>query len=444
MYKKATPIQILVLGYIILTIIGGVILCLPISSGKYEYTPFIDALFTAASAISTTGLGVVDTGSHFSIFGQIIILILIQIGGLGYMVFIAVVSFGIGARFSINGSRLLTESIARPSNIEIKKFIKAVILFTIIFESVGALLLTKVFVRHFPIIESIYSAVFHSISAFCTAGFSLYPDSFIQYADDMFVNVTIAIITIAGGIGFFVLYDLWKYFVNKAKHNYPVKLSDHTKLVLIVTFGLMIVGTIVLFFSEGYLNNTSSITEELLKSSFQSISASSTTGFNSIDIGSMREISLLSLIILMFIGASPGSTGGGIKTSTFGMLLLFLKKVIMNRESLTAFRRTIPESTANKAIGLTLFALVYTILIVFVLAAVEKFSLIQIFFETTSALGTVGLSMGITSSLSLTGKILIIVTMLVGRVGPLAIGYSLVGRTKNQKHNYPIGNMLAG
>ncbi len=444
MHKKATPIQILVLGYIILTIIGGVILCLPISSEKYEYTPFIDALFTAASAISTTGLGVVDTGSHFSIFGQIILLILIQIGGLGYMVFIAVVSFGIGARFSINGSRLLTESIARPTDIEIKKFIKAVILFTIIFESIGALFLTIVFIQHFPIIESIYSAVFHSISAFCTAGFSLYPDSFIRYADDVFVNVTIAIITIAGGIGFFVLYDLWKYFINKAKHNYPVRLTDHTKLVLIVTFGLMIVGTIVLFFSEGFFNNTSSITEELLKSSFQSISASSTTGFNSIDIGSMREISLLGLIILMFIGASPGSTGGGIKTSTFGILLLFLKRVITNREDLTAFRRSIPESTANKAIGLTLFAFVYTILVVFMLASVEKFSLLQIFFETTSAIGTVGLSMGITSSLSLTGKILIIVTMLVGRVGPLAIGYSLVGRIRNQKHSYPTGNVMAG
>ena len=444
MHYRAKPIQILLSGYIILTLGGAVILCFPISSANYEWTSFIDTLFTAASAISTTGLVVVDTGSHFSIFGQCIILILIQIGGLGYMVFIAFISFGIGARFTINGNRLLTESIARPASIVIKKFVKAVILFTFAFELLGALALTLVLIQRFPLNEALYSAAFHSVSAFCTAGFSLYADSAIPYANDTVVNLTIAIITIGGGIGFFVLYDLWKFFTGSIKRNHPVKLSDHTKLVLIVSFLLIALGTIVLLFSEGINNNSSSLTESILKSSFQAISASTTTGFNTVDIGSMQQLSLLCIIILMFIGASPGSTGGGIKTSTFGIIVLFLRKVLTSRENVGAFWRTISESTVNKAIGLTLLAIIYLILIVFALAAIENFSLLQIFFETVSALGTVGLSMGITPMLSVTGKLLIIITMLVGRIGPLAIGYSLVGRVKNQKHTFPIGNVMAG
>ncbi|MEW6509069.1 MAG: TrkH family potassium uptake protein [Bacteroidota bacterium] len=444
MKKRITPVQLLSIGYVIITLIGALLLCLPISSQDKSGTPFIDALFTSASALSTTGLGVVDTGTHYSTFGQIIILIIIQVGGLGYMIFVAFVAIAAGYRFSINGKQLFNESIARPGSLEIKKFVKAVVIFTLSFEFLGASALTIVFLDKQNLISAAYSGIFHSVSAFCTAGFSLYADSFMAYYRSITANIIIAIITISGGIGFFVLYDLFQYFVNVLKRKRPIKLSDHTKLVLAVTVLLMFSGTVILFFTESSNCKTFSVSERLLTASFQTISASSTTGFNSVDIGSMNIISLLILIILMFIGASPGSTGGGIKTSTFGIVVLFLKKVITNRDEVTAFKHSIGESTVNKALTITLLSFFYLITIISLLLVTGSYSLLQVAFETASALGTVGLSMGITPALSDSGKLLIIITMIVGRVGPLAIGYSLIGKIKQIKYSFPQGNVMTG
>ncbi|MEW6194247.1 MAG: TrkH family potassium uptake protein [Bacteroidota bacterium] len=443
MLKKLTPVQTLLLGYIALILVGALLLSLPFSSSKNQYTPFIDTLFTATSAVSTTGLGVVDTGTHFSLTGQIIILVLFQIGGLGYMIFIALISLGVGSRFSISSRKLLTESMARPTSIEIKKFVKAVIFFTFAFELFGAIVLTVIFLQKMPVVDAVYSAVFHSVSGFCTAGFSLYSDSFTAYSFDMLANVVIAIITIAGGIGFFVLYDVAKYFSNIFKRRNPFKLTVHSKLVLTVSFFLMTIGTIVIFFLEA-ANTTTSLADRLLTASFQALSASTTTGFNTIDIGKMYQLSLVVIILLMFIGASPGSTGGGIKTSTFGIIVLFIKKVITNRQEVHVFRRSIDDTTVNKALGITLIGVFYMVFVVVILSLTEKFSLLQIIFEATSALGTVGLSMGITSQLTFIGKALIILTMLIGRVGPLAIGYSLIGKVKTQNFSYPSGNVMTG
>jgi trk system potassium uptake protein TrkH len=444
MKKRITPVQLLSIGYVVIALLGALLLCLPISSQDKSGTSFIDALFTSASALSTTGLGVVDTGTHYSTFGQIIILIIIQIGGLGYMIFVAFVAIAAGYRFSINGKQLFNESIARPGGLEIKKFVKAVVIFTLAFEFIGASALTIIFLDKQNLINAAYSGIFHSVSAFCTAGFSLYSDSFMAYYRSIAANIIIAIITISGGIGFFVLYDLFQYFVNVLKRKRPVKLSDHTKLVLAVTFLLMFSGTVILFFTESSNCRTFSISERLLTASFQTISASSTTGFNSVDIGSMNIISLLILIILMFIGASPGSTGGGIKTSTFGIVVLFLKKVITNRDEVTAFKHSIGESTVNKALTITLLSFFYLITIISLLLATGSYSLLQATFETASALGTVGLSMGITPTLSDSGKLLIIITMIVGRVGPLAIGYSLIGKIKPIRYSFPQGNVMTG
>ena len=444
MTKNFTPVQTLLLGYLVIIFSGAVLLCTPLASSGSQGTSFLDALFTSASAVSTTGLGVVDTGTHFSVFGQIVILILIQIGGLGYMIFIALVSFRIGYRFTITSKRLLTESIARPTNIEIKKFVKAVIGYTFVFELFGAVALTIVFSEYVSIGEAAYSAAFHSVSAFCTAGFSLYANSFTAYSYNISANIIIAIITIAGGIGFFVLYDISKYFSFMKKNKRPDKLSVHSKLVLTVSFLLITAGTIVLFLSESPDEKSLSWFDKFLTASFQAISASSTTGFNTVNIGSMQTLSLFFIIILMFIGASPGSTGGGIKTSTFGIIVLFIKKVILNRNDVSVFRRAINESTVNKALGITLLGIFYLTIVVFLLAITENSSLLQIIFETTSAIGTVGLSMGITPSLTSIGKLLIIITMIVGRVGPLAIGYSLIGKAKTIKYTYPFGNVMTG
>lgn len=444
MKKRITPVQFLSIGYIVIALLGALILCMPFSSQENKTTPFLDALFTSASALSTTGLGVVDTGTHYSTLGQIVIIIIIQIGGLGYMIFVAFIAIAAGYRFSLNGKQVFNESIARPGSLEIKRFVKAVILFTVGFELFGAFILTIVFLDKQNLINAVYSGIFHSISAFCTAGFSLYSDSFMAYYRSLTANIIVAIITIAGGIGFFVLYDLFKYCVDIIKGKRPVKLSDHTKLVLTVTFILMFLGTVILFFTESSNSKNFSFSERILTASFQTISASSTTGFNSVDIGSMKIISLLILVLLMFIGASPGSTGGGIKTSTFGIVVLFLKKVITNRDEVTAFKHSIGEATVNKALAITFISLFYLITIISLLLVTENYSLLQITFETASALGTVGLSMGITPTLSSSGKLLIIITMIVGRVGPLAIGYSLVGKIKSIKYSFPQGNVMTG
>ncbi|MBX3006455.1 MAG: hypothetical protein KF816_00370 [Melioribacteraceae bacterium] len=444
MFSKLTPIQILTFGYAVLILMGAILLSLPFASALNQYTNFVDSAFTAASAVSTTGLAVYDTGSYYSIPGQIIILILIQIGGLGYMIFVASISFGLGSNLSLNGKKLLAESISRPSGIELKKFIKLVIIFTSVIELFGAVTLTVIFAKDQPLDSALYSAIFHSISAFCTAGFSLYSSSFVSYSNESFINIIIAILSITGGIGFFVLYDVSKYFKNIYQNKYPRRLSSHTKLVLWVTSLLIVVSCIIIFIAEGNHNQPQSFYDRILTSSFQAISASTTTGFNSVEISLMKPLSLFIIVIVMFIGASPGGTGGGIKTSTFGVVLLFLLKILRNKNEIHSFRRSVTDSTVNKALGITIFGSFYLTTIVFVLFASENFSLLQIIFETTSALGTVGLSMGVTSSLSVFGKLLITLTMLVGRVGPLAIAYSIVGKIKSTNYSYPTGNVMAG
>lgn len=443
MKNKLTPVQTLLLGYILLILIGGILLTLPFSAHPNNNTEFIDALFTSASAVSTTGLIVVDTGTHYTIWGQVIILILFQIGGLGYMIFIALISISIGFKFSINGKKLISESVARPTSIEVKKFVKAVTLFTLVFEFIGTVVLTIVFEERMPFSEALYSAVFHSISAFCTAGFSLYADSFIPYVKDITVNIILAVVTLAGSIGFFVLYDLSRFIKETFQSKKP-KISEHSRLVLVVSFLLIMAGTIILFFSEHSNEGNLSYMGRILTASFQALSASTTTGFNSVDIGLMRPLSLIVIIVPMFIGASPGGTGGGIKTSTFGIVILFIKKTLSNKKEVSVFKRTIDELTVNKAITISTLGVFYTFFVVVILSVTENHSIMKILFETTSALGTVGLSMGITSSLSIPGKFLIIVTMLVGRVGPLAIGYSLIGKILTKKYSYPNGNFMTG
>ncbi len=444
MKNKLTPVQTLSLGYIFLILISAVLLTLPFSTTPNKNTEFVDALFTSTSAVSTTGLVVVDTGSHYSTVGQIIILISFQIGGLGYMIFIALFSLGIGSKFSINGKRLINQSIARPTSVEIKKFIKAVTLFAFAFELVGAIALTIIFMQKISFTEAFYSAIFHSISAFCTAGFSLYKDSFILYANDIGVNIILAIVTIAGGIGFFVLYDLFMFFKNIIKQKHSVRLSEHSKLVLIVSIILMTACTILLLFIEDLINSKFLSIDRILTASFQAISSSTTTGFNSVDIGLMQPLSLFVIIILMFIGASPGGTGGGIKTSTVGIIISFIKKVLSNRNEVSIFKRSVDEITVSKSITIAALGIFYLIFVSLTLSITEHHSLLQIIFEATSALGTVGLSTGITSKLSTTGKLLIIMTMLIGRVGPLAVGYSLIGNIITKKYSYPNGEFLIG
>lgn len=441
MTKAITPTQTLLSGFVFLTAIGTILLLLPVAAAEGRTVTFIDALFMSASAVTTTGLITVDTGSHLSFFGHNVLLMLIQVSGLGYMIFIVLLALGVGGRFTIGERLLFSESIAKPTSFHIRKFIKSIIVFTALFELFGALGLGFYFAQRMPLGEAAFSAVFHSVSAFCTAGFSLYTDNLTAYADHFMVNAIVSIVAVAGGIGFFVLYDAANLIRGILRHNHPLKLSDHTKLVFVMTALLMVTGGIMLFLFEGSRQSTG---EGIITAFFQAISASSTTGFNTVDIGAMSMTSLLVITGLMFIGASPGSTGGGIKTTSFGIILLFILSVLTNRPGVSAFRRTIAMSTVARALGIGCMAALFLSVASLVLVATEGPQLMQVVFEAVSAFTNTGLSTGITPSLSVSGKLVIIVIMLIGRVGPLAIGYTLLGRIEPKRYSYPTGDVMVG
>lgn len=393
------------------------------------------------SAVTTTGLIVVDTGSYFNMFGQSVIMILFQIGGLGYMVFISLAVLGFAGKLSMSNRILLKESISRPTTIDLLKFTKMIILSTFVIELIGILLLTLYWLDDYTLTEAIFSAAFHSISAFTTAGFSTYYDSFIKYAASPFINSVIIALMILGSLGFFVLYDVTAFIQPKQK--IVRKLSMHSKLVLYLTLFLTIFGTAVIFFTEKW-GNISSTSDKFLISLFQASSASTTAGFNSCDIGVMSIASLFVLIILMYIGAGPGGTAGGIKQTTFGVILISIYNQLTGREKVLALKRRISEDTVKRALSIAALAILWFVIAVLALTISEEKDFIKIVFEVGSALGTVGLSAGITADLTVFGKIVIIITMLIGRVGPLGIGLTILRRKKIASYQYPEDEILVG
>lgn len=434
--KILSPVQLLSIGYIIIILIGAVLLMFPISSTSGTYQSFVDSLFTSASAVSTTGLVVVDTGSYYSLFGQIIILALIQIGGLGYIIFFVVFSFFIKNKLSFDEKKYLREAVARNSKVNLLKFVKLTFIYTAVIEGLGTLGYFIIWVNKYPLDTALYSSLFHSISAFCTAGFGLYPDNLSSYGSSIVINLNTFFLVISGAVGFFVLYDMQNYLHQKIKGNRIVQLSLHSKLVLSFTFGLILIGTLIILIAEQ--NKFSDrFAQNLLNATFQSISASTTVGFNTIDISSMHTASLFVMIILMFIGASPGSTGGGVKTTSFAVNVISSIASLRGKNVATAFKRSISRLTVDKANTQIFVAGFSTIIITLLLTLTEKFSFIRILFEAVSAFGTVGLSTGITSELTVFGKVMITTLMIIGRVGPLAIGLFFVRKNGNRNYTLP-------
>jgi len=442
--RVITPYQILVLGYALITLIGAILLSLPISSAQGRHQPFIDSLFVAASGISTTGLTPVDIGSYYSKFGQIVLLCIFQIGGIGYMTFFIFLIYILGIKPPLMTRLVARESLSGSNLRMLEKFFLVVVGFTFMFEFFGAVILAHFWSKEFTVTRAVYLGIFHSVSAFCTAGFGVFSNNLAGYRDNTVVNLTIIAVSIAGGIGFFVLYDLCRFMTAIFKRKYPRRLSVHSKIVIITTAVVMLTGTILILAAEKWPNDMRR-TDIIITSAFQSISASTTDGFNTIDIGAMAPISLTFLMFLMFVGASPGGTGGGIKTSTLGLIFCFIWSQLKGRDSqINIYKREIPSETVYKAFGMLIWFGIIVFLDMIIMSATEKGSYLQILFEVVSALGNTGLSTGITSGLSDAGKIVLIITMFIGRIGPLMAGYFLIGPQKHLFYRYATEDVFVG
>src|SRR5665648_1064728 len=430
--KKLSPPQVLALGFLSAIAVGTILLILPAASSIQKSIGFINALFTATSATCVTGLIVLDTGKDFSTFGQSVILILLQCGGLGIMTMSTMLAFLVGKKISLKQRLIMQESLNQFSIGGLVRLAKYILIFTAAIEMIGATILFFCWQRTYSPLQALGLAVFHSISAFCNAGFSLFSDSLIRYKGDLVINLTFIILIILGGIGFLVLLELFQYGKTGT-------LSLHAKLALKISLILILIGFIIIFFVES--NNPStlgnlSFSEKMFGSIFQSVTAR-TAGFNTIHIGNMQNATLFLIIILMFIGASPGSTGGGVKTTTFGLLILYVWSSLKGKEEIQVFKRRVSQDIIPKVLTVITLSLGLVITMTFLLSYVEGEDFIKVLFEVVSAFGTVGLSTGITSSLSIAGKIIIIITMFTGKIGPLVLILSLIQKREPEMIRYP-------
>lgn len=436
------PPKILVLGFATIILFGAFLLTLPIATVNGKGLSFLNALFTSTSATCVTGLVVVDTGTTFTKFGQLVILSLIQVGGLGFMTFGTLFAFLLGKRISLKERILLQESLNNLSIEGIVRLVKRIFIFTAVIEIIGSLLLSFRFAFDMPIGKALYYGIFHAISNYNNAGFDLMGEfrSLTPYVEDPLVTLTVSALIILGGIGFIVMNEIFEYRLTK-------RLSIHTKVVLVTSFILVVSGTILILLFE-YGNNKTlqplSVSGKILSSLFQSITPR-TAGSNTLNIPDLTQPTIFLIIVLMFIGASPGSTGGGIKTTTFATLLGAVWSQIKGKEDVVFFKNRIVFETVFKALTVTISGLFLVIIITMLLTITEKGKdFLMILFEATSAFGTVGLSMGLTPELSPIGRILIILTMFAGRVGPLTLAFAIAMRRKPDPFRYPKGKIMIG
>jgi trk system potassium uptake protein TrkH len=427
---KAHPAVLVLASFLLVIILGTLALKLPLSTRIGEI-PWVDALFTATSAVCVTGLVVVDTGSYFTLFGQCVILALIQMGGLGVMTISVALFRWVGKSVSFRHRMVMQDLFSHSPRKDIFGLIRNVIFFTLGAELLGAVLLTMHWSRELPFPKALYMGVFHAVSAFCNAGFALLPDSMMRYSDDLLLNTTICMLIVLGGIGFPVLHDLQSRWRDRKKKR--VRLTIQTKTVLATTAVLIIAGALMFAFLEREaLGGTQSLAHLSLTSLFQSITCR-TAGFNTVDIASLQDATLAMMLFLMFFGASPGSCGGGVKTTTLALAIMFTLNRIKRKRRVNIFKKSVPVETVNRSLSLILVSIGIISVVLFMLLVGNTgskgtgHSFLKYLFETVSAFGTVGLSMGLTPELSSWGKGWIITTMLIGRIGVLAFSYIIIG-----------------
>lgn len=442
-----SPAQVLVLGFVAVILVGACLLTLPQTSQTGKGLSFIDALFTATSATCVTGLVVVDTGTYFNLFGQLTILSLIQIGGLGFMSMSLLIAMLMGHKIGLRSRILAQESFNQLNLSGIVNLTRRVILMTFAIEIIGGFILMLAWMREFPLPKAMYYGIFHSISAFCNAGFDLmgHFSSLTRYQSQPVIPLTIAFLIILGGLGFTVLNELYNY----PKQKY---LSLHSKMVLRVTTVLIIVGTILILILEFTNNQTLgplNLWAKTLNAFFQSVTCR-TAGYNTISIADTTNATTLIMILLMFIGASPGSTGGGIKTTTLGSMILAVRSTINGQDDVEFAGKRISREIARRAFAITALALLLVIIAVIAINITEVpyerdgRTFLNLVFEVVSAFGTVGLSTGITPTLTSGGKLLLITMMFIGRVGPLTVAVALAARRKKSTFRYPEDRIIVG
>ena len=445
---RLTPMQILAIGFATVILMGALLLKLPISAKNGISTPFIDCFFTSTSAVCVTGLVTVDTGTHWSYFGKTVIMCLIETGGLGFMSLAALMSLLLGKRITLRDRLIMQESMNSFTLQGIVRMAKYVLTFTFIVEGICAALMSTQFIPRFGVAKGLYYSVFHSVSAFCNAGFDILGtpgNEFVSltqkgYYDNPVIILTIGFLIVAGGLGFSVWQEIYE------ERNIK-NLSLHSKLVLTITAILVFGGALLMFIFEmrnpGTIKNMSP-KGKVLSSLFASITPR-TAGFNSISTAEMTPAGRFLTIILMFIGGSPGSTAGGIKTATFGVLVITVLSLIRGREDAEIFKKRIGKDTVYKALSITLISLTLVIVVSMVLSITEAgASLEYILYEATSAFGTVGLTLGLTTKLTFIGKVIISFTMYAGRVGPLTLACALASKTRKDSIKYPEDRILVG
>jgi len=439
MYKRQlTPPQLLVVSFGVLILIGSILLSTPWAIN--EGTPnLLTSIFTATSAVCVTGLVVVDTGTHWSLFGQLVIMLLIQVGGLGIMSFATFFALLLGKRIYLKQRLVMQQALNQPSMEGIVRIFRYLLIFSFAIEAVAGLILAMHWSGSLGMPKALWFGIFHSISAFNNAGFDIFGgfSSLTTYTADPITNLVISSLFILGGLGFVVLYEIYTFRRNK-------KFSLHSKVVLLTTIVLIVSGTILFLVSEyNHAFKDLSPTGKVIAAYFQAVTPR-TAGFNTINLNSLFLSTQLMIMLFMFIGGSPGSTAGGIKTSTFTLLWTAIYSILRGKRDTEIFHRRIESQEVSRALAIALLALFFIFIMTILVSLTHEADFKEILFEVVSALSTVGLSLGLTTELNNMGRILIIITMFVGRLGPITIGYAFAYQSKQPDVHRPKGKIMIG
>lgn len=439
--KKMPPSRILLLFFLVAIFIGSFLLMLPGATTAGNEISYLTSLFTITSAIAVTGLTVVDVSKVFTPLGKSIILIFIQLGGLGIMTFSSLVFLLIGKRITYHERKILKEDLNAESTGEVTDLIKRIIMIVFTIEFIGAIFLTLGFLRRMPLKRAVIYGVFHSVSAFCNAGFSLFSDSLEGYSQNVIVNMSIAFLIILGGIGFAVINSSIMYITtNKKRFNLTSKMALFISIILtLVGMGLFL----LLEYRNPKTIGEMNLFYKVIASFFQSVTTR-TAGFNSVPMGDLNPGTIFLFCILMFIGASPGSTGGGIKTTTFGVVVFYVVGIVRGREDIEVSNRRLSWEILNRALAILVISVAYVSTIILLMLVFDDLGFAETIFEVVSAFATVGLSMGVTPEMNQLSKVLITITMLIGRLGPLTFALALGEQKQRHARRYPKENILIG